>query len=272
MLHGDCTQRLAEIPSQSVDLIVTSPPYAEQRKGKYEGVPADQYVEWFVPIGRELKRVLKPSGSFMLNIKAHCEDGERSLYVMDLVLALKRTVGFSYVDELVWYKSALPRRKSFRLKNSWEPVYHFSLGKNYINHDAIKVFSKSTFANKRGTASYDKKSGNVGGYHDIADQAPGFTDPDNVLYFPTSLLVKDGAYPHSAKFPRELVEFFVKGFCPPTGTILDPFMGSGTSALASLLHGRKCVGIEMEQKYVEMTWGRVKEFAAEHQSPLFGNV
>ena len=266
MLQGDCAERLKEIPSQSVDLIVTSPPYADQRKGKYEGVPADKYVDWFLPIGHELKRVLKPTGSFMLNIKAHCDEGERNLYVMDLVLALKRQVGFNFVDEYCWYKSASPRRKSFRLKNAWEPVYHFALGKSFIDHDAIKVWSKSTFANKRGTTCYDKKSGNVGGYHDIADQAPGWTDPDNMLYFPTSLLVKDGEFPHPAKFPRELVEFLVKGFSPKDGVVLDPFMGSGMTALASLLQGRKCIGIEREEKFVKMAWDRVHATKKQQQS------
>jgi site-specific DNA-methyltransferase (adenine-specific) len=259
LLHGDCAERLKEVKSQSVDLVVTSPPYAEQRKGKYDGVPADQYVEWFCPIGAEIRRILKPTGSFMLNIKAHCDDGERNLYVMDLVLALKRRVGLKFIDEYVWYKSALPRRKTFRLKNAWEPIYHFALDKSFIDHDAIKIFSKSTFANKRGTACYDPKSGNVGGYHHVADQAPGFTDPDNILYFPTSLLVKD-KFPHPAKFPREMVEWLVKGFCPKEGTVLDPFMGSGMTALASLIQKRRCIGIEREEQYVEMTLERLRSY------------
>jgi site-specific DNA-methyltransferase (adenine-specific) len=259
MLQGDCSEKLKELPNQCIDLIVTSPPYANQREGKYEGVPAEEYVAWFLPIARQLKRILKPSGSFFLNIKPHCEGGERLLYVADLIIALKREIGFSFIDEYCWYKSASPRRKSFRLKNAWEPVYHFALGKNFINHEAIKVKSNSTFANKRGTTSYDKRTGNVGGYHDIADQVPGFTDPDNILYFPTSLLVKD-KFPHPAKFPRELVDFLIKGFCPDDGTVLDPFMGSGTVALSSLLLGRRCYGVELEPAFLEMTLERLRTY------------
>lgn len=259
MLQGDSREMLKGIPSASVDLIITSPPYADQRKGKYEGSDAEKYVEWFSLIASEIKRIMKPTASFMLNIKPHCEHGERLLYVNDLVASLKRQHGFSFVDEYCWYKSAAPRRKTFRLKNAWEPIFHFSLGKNYINHDAIKVRSNAVFANKRGSVCYDPKTGNVGGYHYIAKQVPGWTDPDNVLCFPTSLLVKD-KFPHPAKFPRELVDFLIRGFCPPDGVVCDPFMGSGTTALAALALGRKCVGIDLNPFFVEMTLERLKSF------------
>lgn len=259
LIEGDCGQRLSGIPNNSIDLIVTSPPYAEQRKGKYEGTPVSEYVNWFLPIAVELKRILKPSGSFFLNLKAHCEKQERSLYVMELVLKLRNEVGFKFVDEYVWYKSAAPRKKTFRLKNSWEPIYHFSLGKNFINHDAIKVESDCTFGNKRGYTTYNETTGNIGGYHDIADQKSGWTDPGNVLYFPTSLLVKD-KFPHPAKFPRELVEFLIKGFCPENGTVCDPFVGSGMTALAALVLKRKCIAVEISSEYCKMVRKRIDTY------------
>jgi len=259
ILEGDCLDKLKGVSDSSVDLIVTSPPYADQRKGKYKGVSVLGYADWFLPIATELKRILKPTGSFFLNLKAHCEKKERSLYVMELVLKLRNEIGFNFVDEYVWYKSAAPRRKTFRLKNSWEPLYHFSLGINFINHEAIKRESNCVFANKKGHTEYNNVTGNIGGYHDIADQEVGWTDPDNVLYFPTALLVKD-KFSHPAKFPRELVDFLIKGFCPSEGTVCDPFVGSGTTALAALILNKKCIAIDMEKKYCQMTIDRIANY------------
>lgn len=259
LIEGDCVDKLKTIPDDSVDIIITSPPYAEQRQGKYQGVSEKLYIAWFLPIAQELIRILKSTGSFFLNLKAHCDHGERSLYVMELILKLRNEVGFKYIDEYVWYKSAAPRCKTFRLKNAWEPIYHFSLGNNYINHEEIKRCSHSVFANKRGYTSYNELTGNIGGYHEVADQIQGYTDPDNVLYFPTALLVKD-KYSHPAKFPRELALFLIDGFCPPGGVVCDPFLGSGTTALAALIRKCKCIGIELEKKYCDMTIDRIRTY------------
>jgi DNA modification methylase len=89
LIHGDCTKNLKLIESESVDLLFTSPPYAEQRKGKYFSIPAEQYIEWFSPIATEIRRILKSTGSFFLNLAPNCTDGEKQLYVMELVLHLR---------------------------------------------------------------------------------------------------------------------------------------------------------------------------------------
>lgn len=264
----DCLDGLREIPSSSVDLIFTSPPYAERRKKHYSGQSPEAYASWFLPIAIELRRVLKPTGSFLLNLKSHCEHGERHLYVMELVIALKRLAGFTFVDEYVWYKSAAPRKKCYRLKDAWEPIYHFGAGKgsqNYINHEAIKIASDATFTNKRGYTCFNDVTNNIGGYHDIADQTPGFTDPPNVFYFPTSLLVKDAEYAHPAKFPLELASFIVKAFCPKGGLVCDPFVGSGMTALASLIEGNQCLAFELEQEYCEMVEKRIRDYRTPEQ-------
>jgi site-specific DNA-methyltransferase (adenine-specific) len=90
LYQGDCAKELKKIADGSVDLIVTSPPYADQRKTIYGGVHPDKYVEWFLPISAELMRVLKPTGSFVLNIKERVVDGERHTYVMELIIAMKK--------------------------------------------------------------------------------------------------------------------------------------------------------------------------------------
>ena len=90
ILLGDCREELGGVASASVDLIVTSPPYANQRSSTYGGVKPDDYVEWFLPIADELQRVLKPSGTFILNIKECAVKGERHTYVLELILALRQ--------------------------------------------------------------------------------------------------------------------------------------------------------------------------------------
>ncbi len=262
LYEGDCLDHLKAVPSASVDLVFTSPPYAEQRSHEYGGIEPELYVSWFIPIAREIRRILKPEGSFFLNLKAHCSKGSRNLYVYQLVIALSEIVRLRFMDEYVWYKSATPRIKSPRLWDAWEPIWFFSRRiKPYINYEAIKIYSKATFGNKRGFTSFNKVTGNVGGYHDIADQHCGKTLPDNVLYFPTALLGKDTQFQHPAKFPIELAEFIVRGYCPPGGTVCDPFVGSGVTALAALCHGCRCIAMDLEPEYCQMARDRIASWS-----------
>ena len=97
---GDCRKELKKIPDNSVDLIVTSPPYADQRISTYGGICVDEYVDWFLPISKELLRVLKPTGTFILNIKEKVVDGERSTYVMELILEMRKQ-GWFWTEEKV---------------------------------------------------------------------------------------------------------------------------------------------------------------------------
>jgi DNA modification methylase len=103
LILGDCTEELKKIEENSIDLIVTSPPYADQRKNTYGGVHPDNYVEWFLPISKELLRVLKPTGTFVLNIKERVVNGERHTYVMELILAMRKQ-GWLWTEEFVWCK------------------------------------------------------------------------------------------------------------------------------------------------------------------------
>ena len=97
---GDSKEQLKQLPDNSVDLIVTSPPYADQRKNTYGGIRHDQYVEWFLPISEELLRVLKPTGTFVLNIKEKVVEGERSTYVLELILTMRKQ-GWLWTEEFI---------------------------------------------------------------------------------------------------------------------------------------------------------------------------
>lgn len=134
---GNCLNILKEMPSDSVNLIVTSPPYADSRKNTYGGIHPDNYVEWFLPITAELKRVLKDDGSFILNIKEKAVDGERHTYVLELILEMKKQ-GWFWTEEYIWHKrNCTPGKWSNRFRDAWERCLHFNKQKKF------KMFQES---------------------------------------------------------------------------------------------------------------------------------
>ena len=106
---GDCLAVLTNFDEDSFDLIMTSPPYADRRAKTYGGIRPDEYVNWFMPRAEEFLRVLKPSGTFILNIKEQAVNGERHTYVIELILELKRQ-GWLWTEEFVWHKKKLLSR------------------------------------------------------------------------------------------------------------------------------------------------------------------
>lgn len=103
---GDCLDILSKLEENSIDLIMTSPPYLNRRVKTYGGVKPEEYVNWFLPIGKELLRVLKPTGTFILNIKEKSENGERHTYVLELILAMRK-IGWLWTEEFIWHKKIL---------------------------------------------------------------------------------------------------------------------------------------------------------------------
>src|SRR5439155_19281483 len=131
---GDCRDLLRDIPDESVQLILTSPPYANTRTKQYGGVPIDSYVDWFEPIGLELQRVLKPKGSFVLNVKERVHNGERATYILELILALRKQ-GWLWVEEYIWHKkNCYPGKWPNRFRDAWERCLHFTLEKQFDMH------------------------------------------------------------------------------------------------------------------------------------------
>ena len=120
ILCGDAQQQLAHLPDQCIDLIFTSPPYANQRRKQHPGVAAAHYVDWFLPIAEQLYRVLKPTGTFILNIKENAIDGEKSPYVLELILTLRRQ-GWLWTEEFIWHKkNSVPGKWPNRFRDGWE--------------------------------------------------------------------------------------------------------------------------------------------------------
>ena len=128
---GDCHEVLKTIADNSVDLVFTSPPYADQRKATYGGISPEKYVEWFLPIAEQLLRVLKPTGTFVLNIKEKAVNGERSTYVLELILAMRKQ-GWLWTEEFVWHKkNCYPGKWSNRFRDAWERLLQFNKNRRF---------------------------------------------------------------------------------------------------------------------------------------------
>lgn len=258
---GDSKKELKKLPSNSVDLIVTSPPYADQRKNTYGGIRPDKYVEWFLPISKQLLRVLKPSGTFILNIKEKVIEGERSTYVMELILAMRKQ-GWLWTEEFIWHKkNSFPGKWPNRFRDSWERLLQFNKSKDFTMYqDAVKVpigdWAKGRLKNLSETDQRRDNTKNGSGFGKNVSNWLGKETvyPTNVLHLATECNNKN----HSAAFPEELPEWFIKLFTKEHDTVLDPFMGSGTTVLVANRMIRNSIGIEIVPEYYKMVKSQVK--------------
>ncbi len=255
LFFGDCTKELKKLPDNSIDLIVTSPPYADQRKSTYGGIHPNKYVNWFMPISKELLRVLKPTGTFILNIKEKVVDGERSTYVMELVLEMRKQ-GWFWTEEFIWHKkNSFPGKWSNRFRDSWERLLQFNKAKQFnMYQDAVKVpigdWAKSRLKNLSTTDKKRDNAKNGSGFGKNVSNWLGKDTvyPTNVLHLATECNNKN----HSAAFPEELPEWFINLFTTEYDTVLDPFAGSGTTLFVAKRMARNSVGIEIVPEYYDM--------------------
>lgn len=256
ILHGLAENELKQIPDNSIDLIITSPPYADRRKNTYGGINENKYIEWFKPIAVELRRTLKPTGSFFLNIKPHTNNGERSLYVFDLVLMLKRELGFLFVEEYCWTKNAFPTGTHGRFKNGFEPVYHFTKKdvKNITFNPIACGTPVSEVTKKRAFRKNCKTPTNGSGMVVDRDNFKNIelARPSNVINANNVTNQFTSKMEHSAVFPEKLVEFFIKSFSNKNNVILDPFAGSGTVGVACNSLNRNYILIDKELENIEL--------------------
>jgi len=267
LILGDSLEHMKSIPDDSVDLVFTSPPYAERRKSSYGGIPEDKYVEWFLPFAREVKRILKPTGSFFLNIKPHTHKGERSLYVFDLVCALKRDVGFMFAEEYCWTKNAFPTGTKGRFKNGFEPIYHFTKrDPSFITFNPLACGTPLTEASRKRAHRKNigsPKNGSGMAIDKTNIQGIEIARPSNVIYVNNVTNQYTIKGEHSAVFPEGLVEFFVKSFTNQGDTVLDPFAGSGTTGIVSKKLDRKVILIEIKESFFELIKRRFINFEKE---------
>lgn len=258
---GDSKDQLKLLPDNLVDLIVTSPPYADQRKNTYGGVHPDKYVEWFLPISKQLLRVLKPTGTFILNIKEKVVDGERSIYVMELILAMRKQ-GWLWTEEFIWHKkNSYPGKWPNRFRDSWERLLQFNKNKRFNMYQEKVMVPMGDWAKNRlkNLSETDKirdnsKVGSGFGKNISNWLSRDKAYPTNVVHLATECNNKK----HSAAFPEELPEWFIKLFTKQNDTVLDPFMGSGTTLSVANRMKRNSIGIDIVPEYCEMVRKQLK--------------
>ena len=260
ILLGDCEEVLKEVPDNCVDLIFTSPPYADQRLKTYGGVHPNQYVDWFMPKADQFHRVLKPTGTFILNIKERAVNGERHTYVIELILEMRRR-GWLWTEEFMWHKkNSYPGKWPNRFRDNWERLIQFNKQKKFQMHqDAVMVpvgdWAKRRLVNLSETDQIRDESRVGSGFGKNISNWVGrdMVYPNNVIHMATESSNKN----HSAVFPLGLPSWFIKLFTNVGDTVLDPFIGSGSTAVAAVMLGRRYIGIDISDEYVDLARDRV---------------
>jgi DNA modification methylase len=281
LICGDCRDSAVVeklMAGARPNVAITSPPYATQREydptSGFKPVPPEDYVDWFRAVAAGIESVLAPDGSYFLNIKAHADEGERNLYVMDLVLAHRRAWGWRFVDEFCWRKTdnGVPGGWQNRFKNAWEPVFHFCRQQQIkfraeaVSHESEDCFDyspgnpKSTSGSgllgtgARGAAADGGKNQDAwqrsrSSLSDDSDgRHAGLARPSNVI----EVKSESSQGSHSAPFPRALVDFFLRAFSDAGDAVFDPFMGSGTTMAAAHALGRAGYGCEISPAYCDV--------------------
>lgn len=272
-LCGDCLKIMSGMDEESIDMVFTSPPYADQIKDYgdvVKKIKPNEYIDWFLPRAHEIYRVLKPTGSFVLNINDKLDGGYQSLYVFKLVIALCEEVGFHLVRDYIWYNPATPpnvfsRGTMGRTKKSHEYCFWFSKSAIWtFNMDPIrKPYSDKMLELFEAAPKGDRAANSRPSRHnfDLSHRWKdnGGSDPGSVISISNTSsndtfhrLCKQFRIGHPARFPEALVEFFVKAGTNEGNVVLDPFGGSGTTAVVAHRLGRKFKYIEINPDYHNM--------------------
>ena len=260
IIHGDCEKVLEDIPDNSIDLIFTSPPYADQRNKTYGGIKPSEYVKWFLPKSRQFLRVLKPTGTFILNIKERVVNGERHIYVIELILKM-REQGWLWTEEFIWHKkNSYPGKWPNRFRDSWERLLQFNKERKFNMYQEEVMVPIGNWSKKRlnklseTDKTRDESRVNSGFGKNISNWlGREKVYPSNVIYMATECSNRN----HSATFPETLPTWFIKLFTKPGDTVLDPFIGSGTTAIAAKKLGRNFIGIDIHEEYCNIARNRI---------------
>jgi len=261
IVHGDSREELKSYKGQ-VDLIVTSPPYADARNRHYDSVHPDKFAEWFLTFHEPFFDALKPTGSLVINIKDKVVDGVRHRYVWDTIRALSDK-GWYAIDDYLWHKpNPMPGYWPTRLRDGWEYCFHLAKSKRpFMDQDSVRKpvgdWVESRLKNLGENDLTRHNSSNDSGFgRDLSRWVGKKTVlPSNVLTM--ALVGKNKGHP--AVFPVDLPLFFIKLLCPLNGLVVDPFAGSGTTGIAAFSAGRSCLLIDNNLKYCEEAVSRIKK-------------
>ena len=285
IMHGDSLQMLSRLPAGSVDLVMTSPPFGLVRKKDYGNVPAAEYVDWFRPFAAQLRRVLKDSGSLVIDIGGAWEAGQptRSLYHFKLLIMLCEEFGFHLAQDFYWWNpSKLPTPaewvtvRRIRVKDAINTVWWLSRTPwpKASNRRVLQPYSPSMMELlAKGYTAKKRPSG-----HDISDKFSinnGAAIPPNLIALPNT--ESNGAYQrhceengfirHPARYPAELPEYFIRMLTDKGDLVLDPFAGSCVTGEVSERLGRRWLCVELLEDYLKGAIFRFRARGAESIRP-----
>ncbi len=266
---ADALKFMPGLEDQSINLILTSPPYALHFKKEYGNAAQPHYIRWFLPFAKEIHRVLREDGSFVLDIGGAWTPGQptRSLYHYELLIALCREIGFHLAQEFYWYNPAkLPSPaewvtvRKIRVKDSVNCIWWLSKSPNpkADNQKVLKEYSADMLRLvKRGYRSKVRPSGHVITPKFNLDR--GGSIPSNLLVYGNNdsngryleRCKEHGLKPHPARFPIQLPTFFLRFLTDPSDRVLDPFAGSNTTGEACERERRHWIAVEKEKSYLE---------------------
>jgi DNA modification methylase len=264
IILGNCENVLKECPNNSIQLVFTSPPYADI-SGKYldgySGPPPKKYNQWLIPKVREFYRVLKDDGSFILNIDSKVEDGFESTYVYELVTGIVKETGFKLFDSLFWDKGKfLPIRNRFG--NRAEFLFFFVKQRDFkFNIDAFRnEYSPISIARMKNPIK--KRFARTEENQKLDNYKPWSPNPKGAL---PGNIIECGSESqrvcdnHIACFPIKLTEKFILGCTAPGDIVLDPFCGVGSTLCGAKKHGRNYLGIDIFENYCNFSRERLKK-------------
>lgn len=255
---GDCMELSKTVPDNYVDLVVTSPPYADTVSyGEEVNVfSPENYSDWILPLFKEANRFLKPTGSFILNINDKIVNGERAIYVLETVVKIVKESGLKLYDRYIWHKkNGLPMGGEVRLNDRMEYIFHFVRDtKNFkSNIDVVRVpYAESSIVRAKAPVKGQKKAISSGiaefGESKMMGINPLGSKPSGVFRFDNAGVLKGAKHP--APFHPQLPEFFIKWLTDKGDTVLDPFMGGGTTGNVANSLNRNYIGFEINDTYV----------------------
>jgi DNA modification methylase len=258
IMHGNCLDIMGSLEPKSIDLVITSPPYADQRKGQYQGISEKEYPKWTVEWMNEVRRLMTPTGSACIVIRSHIERGRISNYVLKTRIALHDD-GWEEPEELIWVKPNSPPVGSvLRPRRSWEHILWFC-PKGMGNRIYCDTKANGQPSDRIGMES-KKMVGTVWSKHQNPAES-GFSRSRDYVEIGVSEVDKSPFNTHPAQFPERVSEWIIRMLCPENGSILDPFVGSGSSCVSARKLGRRFIGIDISKEYCEISRMRLEQKA-----------
>ena len=283
ILTGDCFELIKTLEDNSVDLVITSPPYADiVNYGKNISIKkSNEYVDWILPLFNEIHRVLKPSGSFILNINDNCDKGYRNTFIYELIYRNSKETSLKLYDTYIWHKmNGIPNGSKKRFRNNTEFIFHFCKDRTQMKFymdralmdpkesyskrfDGVTSFEQNEITDgKRPIVKIRKTNKQVDSTGSSCDEfvtrvVPDKVRPDNVFRFPTAGAARDNSIRHPAPYHKELPTYFINLLTDEGDVVLDVFSGIGTTGMSCKDLNREYIGMELNEKYAEFSKKRI---------------